>query len=69
MWTLFPAAAALIGLAVLAAFLRSPAGRERRRGMIGVAVVAVLFAAHLRGILAHTAPGARPIPARRSPMP
>src|SRR5687768_8705584 len=51
MWTIFPVAAALVGLAVLVAFLRSEAGRERRRGMIGVAVVAVLFAVVGMGLL------------------
>lgn len=44
MWMILPAATALAGLVALVTFLRSPAGRERRRGMIVVAVLALLFA-------------------------
>ncbi|HLM67330.1 MAG TPA: hypothetical protein VK358_07380, partial [Longimicrobium sp.] len=56
MWILLPAATALAGLAALVLFLRSEAGRERRRGMIVVTVVAVLMA--LGGILLLGIPGA-----------
>lgn len=44
MWIIVPAAAWLVALGVFVAFLRSPPGRERRRGMIITAVVAVLLA-------------------------
>lgn len=44
MWVILPAAAALVALAVLVWFLRSPAGRERRRGMLVVVTVAALLA-------------------------
>jgi hypothetical protein len=44
MWIVFPAVAWLLAVAVLVWFLRSPAGRERRRGMIITAVAAVLLA-------------------------
>lgn len=56
MWILLPAAMALAGLAALVLFLRSEAGRERRRGMIVVTVIAVLMA--LGGILLLGIPGA-----------
>lgn len=41
---IFPLAAGLVALVALVAFLRSPAGRERRRGMIVVAIAAPLLA-------------------------
>jgi hypothetical protein len=56
MWMILPAAIALAGLAALILFLRSQAGRERRRGMIVVTVLAVLMA--LGGILLLGIPGA-----------
>ena len=44
MWIVIPAAAAVMGLAAMVLFLRSDAGRERRRGMIVTAVVAAVLA-------------------------
>src|SRR5687767_945437 len=43
MWMIFPAAG-LVALIALVGFLRSEAGRERRRGMIVVAIAAALLA-------------------------
>lgn len=43
MWILVPAVAWLIALGVFIAFVRSPAGRERRRGAIILGVVAALL--------------------------
>lgn len=56
MWILFPAVAGLIALVVLVVFLRSEAGRERRRGMITTAIVAAVFA--FGGMLLLGIPGA-----------
>ncbi|HEX2211137.1 MAG TPA: hypothetical protein VHG93_25865 [Longimicrobium sp.] len=56
MWILAPAAAWLLALAALIWFLRSPAGRERPRGMIIVTVVAGLLA--FGGIALMGIPGA-----------
>jgi hypothetical protein len=56
MWLLFPALAGLVALVVIVAFLRSEAGRERRRGMIVAAIVAALFA--IGGIFLLGIPGA-----------
>jgi hypothetical protein len=44
MWMILPLGAGLVGLIALIAFLRSGAGRQRRRGMIGVAVLAAVLA-------------------------
>ena len=44
MWMMLPAAAAVVALVVLVTFLRSRAGRERRRGMIVTASLAALLA-------------------------
>lgn len=56
MWILVPAAAWLVALGVFVAFLRSEAGRPRRRGMIITAVVAALLA--VGGIAVLGLPGA-----------
>jgi hypothetical protein len=56
MWMIFPAAAGLVALAVLVVFLRSEAGRPRRRGMLWTAAVAVLLA--LGGMALLGLPGA-----------
>lgn len=56
MWILFPAVAGLVALAVIVVFLRSEAGRERRRGMIATAIVAAVFA--VGGMLLLGIPGA-----------
>lgn len=56
MWILVPALAWVIALGVLVAFVRSPAGRERRRGAIIVGVVAALLA--LGGMALLGIPGA-----------
>jgi hypothetical protein len=44
MWIVIPAAAAVGALAALVLFLRSEAGRERRRGMIITAIAAAVLA-------------------------
>lgn len=51
MWMIFPAAVVLVALAVLVVFLRSEAGRPRRRGMWWTAVVAGLLALLGMGLL------------------
>jgi hypothetical protein len=56
MWILVPGLAWLVALGVLVAFLRTPAGRERRRPAIITAVVAGLLA--LGGIALLGIPGA-----------
>jgi hypothetical protein len=56
MWIIVPAAAWLVALAAFVAFLRSPAVRERRRGMIITAVAAALLA--VLGIALLGLPGA-----------
>lgn len=56
MWILFPGLAWLVALGALVAFLRTPAGRERRRPAIVTAVVAGLLA--LGGIALLGIPGA-----------
>lgn len=56
MWIVFPLAAGTVALAALVAFLRSPAGRERRRGAFAVTVFAAVLA--LGGILLLGIPGA-----------
>jgi hypothetical protein len=56
MWMTLPAAAVLAGLVALVTFLRSEAGRERRRGMKITGVLAVLFA--VGGVLLLGLPGA-----------
>lgn len=44
MWIVIPALAAVGALAAMVIFLRSEAGRERRRGMIITAIVAAVLA-------------------------
>lgn len=56
MWMILPAGAALAGLAALVTFLRSEAGRERRRGLKVTAILAVLLA--IGGVLLLGIPGA-----------
>jgi len=56
MWMIVSAASAAVGLIAFVWFLRSEAGRPRRRGMIGIAVAAVLFS--LGGMLLMGIPGA-----------
>jgi hypothetical protein len=56
MWIVLPLVAGVVALAALVAFLRSAAGRERRRGAIAVTVFAAVLA--LGGILLLGIPGA-----------
>jgi hypothetical protein len=56
MWMILPLGAGLVALVVLVGFLRSEAGRERRRGMIVTACLAALLS--LGGILLLGIPGA-----------
>jgi hypothetical protein len=56
MWIVFPAVAAVVALVVLVWFVRSEAGRPRRKGMMITAGVAALLA--LGGIALLGIPGA-----------
>ncbi len=56
MWIALPLGAAAVALAGLVAFLRSPAGRQRRRGAIAVTVFAAVLA--LGGMVLLGIPGA-----------
>jgi hypothetical protein len=56
MWIIFPTTAALVALVVFVVFLRSEAGRQRRRGMIVTAIVAALLA--VGGMMLLGIPGA-----------